>query len=50
MRKAILQEHLRCSVQKTAGKNTKYLRNETISKIGHFAKAIAHVRGTAFAK
>ena len=42
MRKTILQEQWSCSVQKTAGKNTKYSRNETILKIGHFAKAIAH--------
>ena len=27
-------------MQKTAGKNTKYSRNETILKIGHLAKAI----------
>ena len=47
MRKTILQEHKSCSVQKTARKNTKYSRNETILKIGHLAKAIAHGRGIA---
>ena len=31
-----------CSVPTTAAKNTKYSRNETILKIGHHAKAIAH--------
>ena len=50
MRKTILQEHLSSSVQKTARKNTKYLRNETILKIGHLAKAIAHAKAIAFAK
>ena len=50
MPKAILQEHWSCSVQKTVRKNTKYSRNETILKIGHFAKAIAHTKAIAFAK
>ena len=50
MRKTILQEHRSCSVQKTAPKNTKYSRNETILKIGHLAKAIAHAKTIAFAK
>ena len=40
VRKAILQARYSCSVQKTAWKNTKYSRNETILKIGHLAKAI----------
>ena len=35
---------------KTAGKNIKYSRNETILKISHFAKAIAHAKVIAFAK
>ena len=35
--------------KKTARKNTKYSRNETILKIGHLAKAIAHAKATAFA-
>ena len=33
-----------CSVQKIARKKTKYSRNETILKIGHHAKAIAHAK------
>ena len=37
-----LQEQLSCSVQKTAGKNSHYLRNETILKIDRFGKSIAH--------
>ena len=37
-----LQEQLSCSVQKTAGKNSQNSRNETILKIGHFGKSIAH--------
>ena len=31
-------------MRKTSGKNTKYSRNETIFKIGHLAKAIAHAK------
>ena len=37
MSKSILQIIYSCSVQKTAPKNTKYLRNESILKIGHHA-------------
>ena len=37
-------------MQKTARKNAKYSRNETILKIGHLAKAIAHAKAIAFAK
>ena len=40
MRKTFLRARYSCSVQKTAAKNTKYSRNETILKIGHLAKAI----------
>ena len=40
MSKSILQIIYSCSVQKTALKNTKYSRNETILKIGHQTKAI----------
>ena len=47
MRKTILQEHKSCSVEKTARKNTKYSRNETILKISHL---IAHAKAIAFAK
>ena len=42
--------HSSCSAQKTAGKNTKYSRNETIFKIGHLGKAIAHAKAITFAK
>ena len=38
------------SVQKTARKNTKYSRNETIFKIGRLAMALAHAKPIAFAK
>ena len=41
MLKSTLQIIYTC-VQKTARKKTKYSRNETILKIGHHAKAIAH--------
>ena len=37
-------------MQKTAGKNTKYSRNETILKIGHLAMAIVHAKAIAFEK
>ena len=40
MRKIILEYVYSCSVQKTARKNTKYSRNETILKVGHLARAI----------
>ena len=42
MSKSIVEMIYSCSLQKTAAKNTKYSRNETILKIGHHAKAIAH--------
>ena len=44
MRKTTLQDHYSRSAQKTAPKKTKYSRNETILKIGHLAKAIAHAK------
>ena len=44
MRKTIQQEHYSCCVQKTAPKTTKYSRNETIFKMGHFAKTTAHAK------
>ena len=44
MLKPILQIIYTSSVQKTARKNTKYSRYETILKIGHHAKAIAHAK------
>ena len=48
--KTILREQQSCSVEKTARKNTKYSRNDTILKMGHVEKAIAHGKATAFAK
>ena len=50
MRKTMVQDYYSCSVQKTAPKNNKYWRNETISKISHLAKAIAHAKSIAFGK
>ena len=50
MRTTILQDYQSCSAQKTARKNTKYSRNETILKISHLAKAIAHAKAIVFAK
>ena len=44
MSTSILQIIYSCSVQKTASQNTKYSRNETILKIAHHAKAIAHAK------
>ena len=44
MRKTVVQEDYSCSVQKTAGKNTKYSRNETTFKIGHLAMAIVFTK------
>ena len=44
MLKMNLQEQLSCSVQKTAGKNSQYSRNESILKIDHFGKSIAHAK------
>ena len=37
-------------MQKTAPKNTKYSRNETILKIGHHAKAIAFAKSSLWVK
>ena len=50
MSKSILQIIYSCSVQKTAPKNTKYSRNESILKIGHHAKAIAHAKSSLWLK
>ena len=44
MSKSIVQIIYSCSVQKTSPKNTKDSRNESILKIGHHAKAIAHAK------
>ena len=44
MSKFILQIIYSCAVKKKAQKSTKYWRNETILKLGHHAKAIAHAK------
>ena len=36
--------------EKNCSKSAKYWRNETILKIAHLAKAIAHAKAKAFAK
>ena len=41
MSKSFLQIIYSCSVQKTAPKNIKFSRNETILKMGHHAKAMS---------
>ena len=46
MSKSILQIIYSYSLQKTAPKNTKYSRNESILKIGHHAKAKAHAKSS----
>ena len=48
--KSILQTIYSCSVQKTATKNTKYSRNETILNIAHHVKAIAHAKSSLWVK
>ena len=48
MSKSILQIIYSCSVQKTAPKKNKYSRNETILKIGHHAKGVAHAKFSLF--
>ena len=50
MFKSILQIISNCFVQKTAPKKTKYSRNETILKMGHHAKAIAHAKSSRWVK
>ena len=50
MSKSILQIIYSCSMQKTAPKNTKYSRNDTIFKIAHHAKAIAHAKSSLWVK
>ena len=50
MSKSILQIISSCSLQKTAPKNTKYSRNETILKLSHQAKAIALKKSSLFAQ
>ena len=48
--KSILQIIQSCSVQKPAPRNTKYSTNETVLKIGHNAKAIAHAKSSLWVK
>ena len=50
MSKFFLQMIWSCSLEITAPKNTKYSRNETILKIGHHAKAIAHEKSSLWVK
>ena len=50
MSKSILQMISTCSVQKTARKNAKYSKNETILKIHNHAKAIAHAKSSLWVK
>ena len=50
MSKSILQIIYSCSVQKTARKNTKYSRNDTILKVGDHAKAIAFSKSSLWVK
>ena len=50
MSKSILQIIQSCFVPRSAPKNIKYSRNETISKIGHHAKAIAHAKSSLWLK
>ena len=49
MFKTILQDHWKCCVQETVRKNIKYSSSDTIWKIVHFARAIAHAKAIAFA-
>ena len=50
MSKSILEIIYSCSVQKTAQKSMKYPRNETIQKIGHYAKAIGLAKSSLWSK
>ena len=50
MSKSILQIIYTSCVQKTARKKTKYSRNESILKIGHHAKVIAHAKSSLWLK
>ena len=50
MSKSILEMIWSCSVQKTAPKNTKYWKNETILKIGHHAKPTAYAKSSLWVK
>ena len=48
--KSILQIIYSYSLQKTGPKNTKYSGNESILKIGNYAKAIAHAKSSLWLK
>ena len=48
MSKSILKIISSCLLLKPALKNTKYSRNETILKIGHLAKPIAHAKSSLY--
>ena len=50
MPKMSLQEQLSGSVQKTAGKNSQYSRHETILKMNHSGKSIAHAKWAVWVK
>ena len=53
MRKTFLSTHSSCSMQKTAEKNRKYSKNESILKIAkncHNAKAMAHAKYSVWVK
>ena len=50
MPKTNVQEKESCPAQKTAGKNSQYSRNETILKIDHFGKSIAHAKWAVWVK
>ena len=50
MSKSIVEIIYSCSVEKAARSKTKYSRNETILKIGHHAKAIAHAKSSLWVK
>ena len=46
MSKFILQIIYSCCVQKTAQKKFKYSKNDTVLKMDHYAKAIAHAKSS----
>ena len=50
MSKSILQIIYTCSLFKKRSKNTKYLKNESIFKVGHYAKAIVHAKSSLWLK
>ena len=50
MPKMNLQEQLSGSVQKTAGKNSQYSRNEITFKIDHFGKSITYAKWAVWVK